>query len=361
MADNAVRLISRLVDGQLLLDELPWAARFDFLQSQGYLLRPRYRPGWVATWKTDKAVKIYECEDGIAVARPNLLDATRISDKRTAFLKHISKSSPEIEIERYLSTKELQSDPRNHALPALDVLEDPSDSEHVLLVLPLVRRIDTPEPASVRESVDMVEQTLEGLGFLHEYKVAHRDCAWGNIMMDGRDLFPNGWHPQGRSFATDGTVLKNHRPSRAAVGGVRYYFIAFGISTHNQDLTVGSDGQEPAPELSDNVPYDPYKLDVYILGMVYRRFLLERQWGNDWVLPLVQYMTPSNPEERPTAAEALKRFKLIKQELSQSVLGQRLHSLDTRPGVSSTIKDAQYRVSDFFWTLKPKRKPGPPF
>ncbi|KAG8945125.1 hypothetical protein FRC04_001191 [Tulasnella sp. 424] len=326
MADNAVRLISRLVDGQLLLDELPWAARFDFLQSQGYLLRPRYRPGWVATWKTDKAVKIYECEDGIAVARPNLLDATRISDKRTAFLKHISKSSPEIEIERYLSTKELQSDPRNHALPALDVLEDPSDSEHVLLVLPLVRRIDTPEPASVRESVDMVEQTLEG-----------------------------------RSFATDGTVLKNHRPSRAAVGGVRYYFIAFGISTHNQDLTVGSDGQEPAPELSDNVPYDPYKLDVYILGMVYRRFLLERQWGNDWVLPLVQYMTPSNPEERPTAAEALKRFKLIKQELSQSVLGQRLHSLDTRPGVSSTIKDAQYRVSDFFWTLKPKRKPGPPF
>lgn len=93
--------------------------------------------------------------------------------------------------------------------------------------------------------------------------------------MDGRDLFPNGWHPQGRSLATDGTVLKNHGPSRTAVGGVRYYFIDFGISTHNQDLTVGSDGQEPAPELSDNVPYDPYKLDVYILGMVYRRFLLE--------------------------------------------------------------------------------------
>lgn len=30
--------------------ELRWAAQFDFLKSRGYLLRPRYRPGWVPSW-----------------------------------------------------------------------------------------------------------------------------------------------------------------------------------------------------------------------------------------------------------------------------------------------------------------------
>ncbi|KAG8902442.1 hypothetical protein FRC00_007978 [Tulasnella sp. 408] len=163
--------------------------------------------------------------------------------------------------------------------------------------------------------------------------------------MDGRDLFPGGWHPQDKAFAPDGSLLKNKNPSRTAVGGVRYYFIDFGISTQNQDRTIGSLGQEPSPELSDDVPYDPYKLDVYILGMTYRHFLME-------------YMTPIDPEDRPTAAEALQEFMLIKDGLSQNALAQRLHSFDTQPSVSTTIKDIQYRVSDFLWTARPKRQPS---
>ncbi|KAG8894693.1 hypothetical protein FRC00_008581 [Tulasnella sp. 408] len=272
---NGRRAARRLDDGELLMSEEPWVARFDFLKSRGYLLRPRYRPGWVHSWKDKKDIFNFTCEDGIVIFRPHLLDASRISDNKTVCLKHVPKSSPEIDIGKYLSTKELQNDPRNHALPLIDVLEDPSDPDHAILVLPLVRRIDIPEPASVRESVDLVEQTLEGLVFLHEHKVAHRDCARGNIMMDGRDLFPGGWHPQGIFSAPDGSSLKNMSPSRTAVGGVRYYFIDFGISTYNQDRTIGSLGQEPSPELSDDVPYDPYKLDVYILGMTYQRFLVK--------------------------------------------------------------------------------------
>lgn len=31
--------------------EEPWRSRFDVLKSHGYLLRPRYRPGWVPSWK----------------------------------------------------------------------------------------------------------------------------------------------------------------------------------------------------------------------------------------------------------------------------------------------------------------------
>lgn len=94
-------------------------------------------------------------------------------------------------------------------------------------------------------------------------------------MMDGRALFPKGWHPQLRATYPDGTEMKNPSPSRTASGGVRYYFIDFGISSRDKDQVLGIDGQEPAPELSATVPYDPYKLDVYVLGMAYRHLLLE--------------------------------------------------------------------------------------
>lgn len=94
--------------------------------------------------------------------------------------------------------------------------------------------------------------------------------------MDGRALFPHGWHPQHWNFYPDGKLIGPERfnSSRTSVGGVRYYYIDFGISTLNQDRVLGLDGQERAPELSDTQPYDPYKLDVYILGMAYANFIL---------------------------------------------------------------------------------------
>lgn len=33
--------------------EKKWINRFEWLKSHGYLLRPRYRPGWVAPWKPE--------------------------------------------------------------------------------------------------------------------------------------------------------------------------------------------------------------------------------------------------------------------------------------------------------------------
>lgn len=92
-------------------------------------------------------------------------------------------------------------------------------------------------------------------------------------MMDGRAMFPEGFHAQQWLFYPDARPI-DLNASRTAVGGVRYYFIDFGISSLDEDKVLGVDGQERAPELSDSVPYDPYKLDVYILGQVYRGFIL---------------------------------------------------------------------------------------
>lgn len=70
-------------------------------------------------------------------------------------------ASPELEIGLLLKSDKLRHDPRNHAIPLLDILKDDSDPEHSILVFPLLRRLDAPRLASVREAVDFVGQTLE--------------------------------------------------------------------------------------------------------------------------------------------------------------------------------------------------------
>lgn len=96
--------------------------------------------------------------------RVNTLDATRVSDGRVVILKHTLSSSPEVAIGRLLMADSLRNDPKNHAIPLLDILEDENDAENVILVLPLLRRLDSPPLASVREFVDLVGQLLQVSG-----------------------------------------------------------------------------------------------------------------------------------------------------------------------------------------------------
>lgn len=94
--------------------------------------------------------------------------------------------------------------------------------------------------------------------------------------MDGRAMYPEGWHPQRPLRNTSGQFFpKEDIRSRTATGGTRYYFIDFGISRRDQDLVSGREGQQFAPELLAGVPYDPYKVDVYLLGLAYKEILLE--------------------------------------------------------------------------------------
>lgn len=50
-------------------------------------------------------------------------------------------------------------------------------------------------------------------------------------MMDGRALYPEGWHPQATDKTPDGSRLLKGNRSRTAVGGVRYYVIDLGLAS----------------------------------------------------------------------------------------------------------------------------------
>lgn len=97
-------------------------------------------------------------------------------------------------------------------------------------------------------------------------------------MMDGQPLFPQAHHPVRLDYLDDGArdAPYLHRQDRP----VRYYFIDFGLSTRFEQgmspLVVGTKGRDKdPPELDEDIPYNPFLLDIFILGNVYRREFLE--------------------------------------------------------------------------------------
>lgn len=125
--------------------------------------------------------------------------------------------------------------------------------------------------------------------FLHRHNIAHRsgpttpplmlqmlkvyrDVTAVNIMMDGRALYPHGHHPVRQNFTPD--ALYEINPLQRAENPVQYYYIDFDLSVRFNEgephLVVGDVGREDkVPELSNDIPYDPFKVDIFALGHLY--------------------------------------------------------------------------------------------
>ncbi|KAI9063419.1 hypothetical protein FKP32DRAFT_1572053 [Trametes sanguinea] len=314
------RLLQLHIFAELSTEERAWRDRCEHLEARGYLLRPRFRPDWVPSWRGKPRVAVLDAEDAWALPfRTSVTDATRKSDGALLYLKSIRTDSEEFRILSYFSSDELRRDPRNHCVPLLDVFQDPLDAGRSIIVMPFLRYINDPPFETIDDVLEAIDQILEGLVFIHDHGVAHRDCAFRNVLMDASALFPEGFHPAAEWLSPDGskpvTVL-----SRAAAP-VRYYIIDFGISTwFTSDaprLVVGTDGldQEP-PELSKTTPYDPFSLDVFLIGNIIRRRIYEVYSNLSMLEPLVDRMVDPDPRKRPTAAEAHRDFKAIRRSVS---------------------------------------------
>ncbi|KAL5536313.1 hypothetical protein ACEPAF_134 [Sanghuangporus sanghuang] len=160
-----------------------WRDRYSFLMKYGYQLRPRFRPGWTPTWVRKKRDPLL-CEDGYRNFHPKVIDAVRVSDGTKVAIKRVPRRCDELPILKYLTSEEMLRDPRNHAVPLLDVFSEDDDA-YIFIVMPLLINFSILPFTSVDEVVDFMRQMLEGLSFLHDNNVAHRDCSTLNIMMDG--------------------------------------------------------------------------------------------------------------------------------------------------------------------------------
>ena len=93
--------------------------------------------------------------------------------------------------------------------------------------------------------------------------------------MDADAMYPEGFHPVSLVDTPDYSGTAKYKSRTTA--GAKYYYVDFGISVHIPEALrpkmvtgiLGRD-QDP-PELSETVPYDPFKLDIFIIGNMFKR------------------------------------------------------------------------------------------
>lgn len=95
--------------------------------------------------------------------------------------------------------------------------------------------------------------------------------------MDASGMFPRGHHPYLQHMLADMSGNAPFVPRPAARPPVKYFYVDFGISSKFQPdedsrLVLGTLGRDQdVPELSDSTPYDPFKVDVFLIGNVLRK------------------------------------------------------------------------------------------
>ncbi|RPD78671.1 hypothetical protein L226DRAFT_551286 [Lentinus tigrinus ALCF2SS1-7] len=347
--------LSHHTRADLLGPELWWRDHYEWLLEKGYSLRPRYRPGWKPSWREHPDKNPRDFEDWQRYSNTILLDAVRLSDNSLVALKQVSaRLNPhEIEVVQFLNNEKHRSDPHNHTVPILDVLPVPDDPDVTVLVMPLLRTCDEPSWRTVGEVVAFLFQVFEGLQYMHELNVAHRDCMAMNIMYDPRTMYPNMYHPQDLSKTRDWKrgVKVYDRTSRP----VRYYFIDFGISRRynpedgppREHPILG--GDKTAPEFKDwkGDLLDPFPTDIYYIGNMIQRTLLQNYRGLTFLAPLVEGMVQVEPSKRPTVQEVVRRFDGVLNSLDQWTLRSRV-----APAKEDLTLTKFLRIPHFFRTLR---------
>ncbi|KAJ7159438.1 hypothetical protein C8R46DRAFT_906589 [Mycena filopes] len=308
---NQIREDSR----RLLPGEQWWLEKQPFLLSKGYGLRPRYQPDWVPTWELPGNEEIWppRFEDSLpSRGRGNVLDATRLADNRKVVLKLV-KWPEEVTLTRHFGQELPDTRPsaQNRCVPLLDIIHLPAaDRGIAILVLPLLRQFDEPPFKQLGEH--MLPTGWSGILplLLHGLNIVSRDLCRRNLMMDATNVVPKGWH-FAAPFSQNGTTPRLLSIPRHSVAPVEYFIIDFGLSTSfpadlpvDDARDVGRYGQDKTvPELSDTVPYNPFKVDIYQLGNVIMN-LIETYEGLEIFRELAELMTRRNPDDRPTASDS---------------------------------------------------------
>ncbi|TFK47138.1 hypothetical protein OE88DRAFT_1714631 [Heliocybe sulcata] len=285
-----------------------WCDHQGWLKEHGYMLRPRFRPGWVPSWKgTDKSP--IHCEDSEVLWYDQLMDATRISDGTLVALKRVHEADHphEVEISEFLLSDTLASDPHNHTVPIYEVLRVPDAEGTVLIVMPLLREYDFPRFDTVGEVIAFIRQILEGMEFMHRHLIAHRDANARNIMLDGKAMYPKSWHPAAPEFRPD-------------FGGPAEHF------------TRTQRGDKTAPEYNNpSGEANPFPTDIYHIGNMLREDFLQDKIGFDFLSPLIADMVQDDPGKRPAIDEVIARFEQIVKHLSSWKLRSRVIHRDDHP------------------------------
>jgi len=248
------------------------------------------------------------------------MDATCRRDGKHVMLKKIyhDEGPHELTITQLFSSRELARDPRNHCVPLLDIIEIPQNGQK-MMVMPLLRPFNDPHFQTFGEFVAFFTQICEGLQFMHERNIAHRDCTVNNIMFDPSEMYPQGFHPtqMDRSRDFKGRAKRYTRTQRPP----RYYLIDFGLSRQYRsrkalDVPLRG-GDKSAPEHRNAARCNPFYTDIYYLGNLVRQEFIQKYNGFEFMQDLADEMTHINPVKRPLIEDVVAKFSYMRKSLSE--------------------------------------------
>ncbi|KAI4526029.1 hypothetical protein K523DRAFT_259861 [Schizophyllum commune Tattone D] len=292
-----------------------WCKYQPMLEAKGYRLPEEYKP--------TNTISISELKKHgspfILTEHPHVqLESKRIKDNSPIVLKFVKISVQEAAITAHLAKI---SDPWNHTIPVWDVINLPDDDKWCILVCPKYRSCYKLPFHTTTQFVVFLRQVLRGLCFMHRHNVAHCDIASGNIVLHETAVTEEADESFVVEKGTPSTTLRFRGALRRWTSkkrkGARYYFIDFGLSCafdsyEKRHKVYGVCGQHrDVPELSEEVAYDPFKVDMRQLGETLRKDFAEEYQGLEFIQPLIDRLREDDPDKRPTAEEALDIFEQL--------------------------------------------------
>ncbi|KAF6761363.1 other/AgaK1 protein kinase [Ephemerocybe angulata] len=221
------------------------------------------------------------------------------------------KTTDELRAFQRLNTEEARRDPRNHTLPILKYLVF---NGMVFVVMPRWQTgpfESTVSYDTVSELCDVAEAFYEGLEFLHEKRIAHRDIYESNTVMN---LL--------RSLSKPGHKMRT-------IGEVRYAFIDFDVALV---LPEGADISTVSVEREIRVPLldiglkpglcNPFKDDVLCLTAALERTVRVAEGVVPRVGDFFDCIRKCDYDECPSAAEVLRDFRALRANMTEMQLKQ---------------------------------------
>ncbi|KAI0296106.1 kinase-like domain-containing protein [Multifurca ochricompacta] len=282
------------------------------------------------------------------------MDAVRVQDNLPVMLKRLfpEEGPYELDVTQLFSSPNFVNNPRNHCVPLLDTFELDGPGSHKLMVFPLLRPFNSPKFQTFGEFVAFFTQICEGIQFMHQQNVAHRDCTANNIMFDPFGMYPNGFHPvkldRNRNFKGKATTYtRTQRPPR-------YYFIDFGLSRRYTSRSVTDNplrgGDKSAPEHKSRKRCNPFHTDIYYIGNLVRQEFMRKYYGFKFMEDLVKAMTDEDPTKRPSIEEVIRQFSLIRGSLHEIKLRSAIRPKNV-PRLYSLIRQARQWVRTIQYIL----------
>ncbi|KAF4576591.1 non-specific serine/threonine protein kinase [Pleurotus pulmonarius] len=221
----------------------------------------------------------------------NLFRGYRTCDGRRVMVKAVHVDSRELDIIRYLSTPPRRMDPMNHCIPVLDLIEVRDDCLAFLVMEEWSSQLVSVTPCCLRLFLAALQQCIEHAVFMHKHRIAHLDISIRNLLTDY-----NG----------------------------HYAYIDFELSRRfNGDpnpRVQGYRGTEIPPEVERGEPSDPYKIDVWAMGVLILRACKLTGFFVPQIMNLVEPMLCEEPDSRPCMEKVLRMFDIIVRSIDPTQL-----------------------------------------